>query len=100
MENYPASLPLQAKFSISVRDTNNIFEQQNIRFLNESTGFKHCLWEFGKSFRTTVLQPDTTYSMHGIYTVKLTVFDELGNQSVAKKDISILCNFSGGGSTH
>jgi len=90
---------LDAKFSIVVNDPVNIFEQQSIRFVNESTGYNLCSWQFGNNTKSQEVNPERSYPYHGIYTVTLTVFDDKGNRSAYSKDLSILCNF-GGGVTH
>ncbi len=88
--------PLEAKFSYSVPDPNNIFENQEIRFTNLSKGYKTLVWEFGNQTKSSNISPTKIYPVHGYYTVKLIVWDDAGNRSEFEQDISILCNFSGG----
>jgi PKD repeat protein len=88
--------PLEAKFSITVSDVNNIFENQPIKFNNLSTGYTTQVWEFGNSTKSRLTSPEITYPVHGYYSVKLIVFDDKGNRSESVQDISILCNFGGG----
>jgi PKD repeat protein len=89
-----------AKFSITVSDTNNIFENQAIIFKNESIGFTRCKWEFGNKVQSQAINPTHDYPLHGYYTVILTIWDESGQTSSATRDIPILCNFSPGNNTH
>jgi hypothetical protein len=95
----PETEALSAKFSITVQDPINIFENQSIKFNNASTGFKTCVWEFGNTTKTQQKEPTMSYPMHGYYTVQLTVFDDKGNSAGTTQDISILCLFANG-STH
>lgn len=88
--------PLEAKFTITVSDANNIFENQSIKFNNLSTGYTTLVWEFGNSTKSRLVSPEITYPIHGYYSVKLIVFDDKGNRSESVQDISILCNFGGG----
>lgn len=94
--------PLQAKFSVEVPDANNIFENQTLRFKNESTGYTSCHWDFGNQVKSRVNEPDHFYGMHGYYTVTLTVWNDKGERATTEQPVSILCNFTGGpsGSTH
>lgn len=88
--------PLEAKFTITVSDANNIFENQAIKFNNLSTGYSTLVWEFGNSTKSRLTSPEISYPIHGYYSVKLIVFDDKGNRSESVQDISILCNFGGG----
>lgn len=87
--------PLEAKFTITVSDANNIFENQAIKFNNLSTGYSTLVWEFGNSTKSRLTSPEISYPIHGYYSVKLIVFDNKGNRSESVQDISILCNFGG-----
>jgi PKD repeat protein len=87
--------PLEAKFTITVSDANNIFENQAIKFNNLSTGYSTLVWEFGNSTKSRLTSPEISYPIHGYYSVKLIVFDDKGNRSESVQDISILCNFGG-----
>lgn len=95
----PAAETLNAKFSIVANDPLNIFESQTIRFVNESTGYNLCSWQFGNNTKSPEINPEKSYPYHGVYTVTLTVYDDKGNRSTYTKDVSILCNF-GAGITH
>lgn len=92
--------PLKASFDITVADSNNIFENQTIRFNNQSTGYVRCRWELGNKIQSTQVSPVHQYAMHGYYSVRLTVWNTAGESATCSRDLPILCNFSSGGSTH
>ncbi len=87
---------LEAKFSFTVNDPNNIFENQTIQLKNESTGYEYCVWELGNSQKVHTANANISYPYHGFYTVKLTVFDKNGQSQSFSNDFSILCNFANG----
>ncbi|MFT3911571.1 MAG: PKD domain-containing protein [Ferruginibacter sp.] len=90
----PVVVSLTAKFTFTVQDPTNIFENQSIKFNNLSTGAASCVWEFGNATKSHDMEPTMSYPMHGWYTVKLTVYDGKGNQQITTQDISILCLFA------
>ena len=91
-----APAPLAAKYSFTVADPNNIFENQVIQLKNESTGFDYCVWEFGNAPKVRSTDATISYPVHGYYTVKLTVFDKNGQSQSFSQEFSILCNFTNG----
>ena len=87
---------LSARFSFETSDPISIFENQSIKFINLSSGYKTCVWEFGNTTKTQDKQPTISYPMHGYHTVKLTVIDDKGNKKTTTQDISILCLYYNG----
>ena len=89
-------MPLTAKFTFTVQDPINIFENQVIKFNNLSTGASSYQWEFGNTIKSQEKEPSMSYQMHGYYTVKLTATDATGNIKTYTQDFSILCLFYSG----
>ncbi|MEO6668528.1 MAG: PKD domain-containing protein [Ferruginibacter sp.] len=90
------AVPLTAKFTYTVQDPINIFENQAIKFSNQSTGASTWVWEFGNSTKSHDLEPAMSYPIHGYYTVTLSVWDDKGNKQSYSQDISVLCLFANG----
>ncbi|PKN71433.1 MAG: hypothetical protein CVU50_10185, partial [Candidatus Cloacimonetes bacterium HGW-Cloacimonetes-3] len=54
-----------------------------VNFINQSvTVISSCLWEFGDGTTSTLLNPNHTFTLEGVYNVKLTVWDEYFNTNI------------------
>lgn len=87
--------PFSAKFTYSVPDRNNIFENQLIRFDCNVPGVQQYVWKFDNNAKSTEKSPVMSFPLHGYHTVTLEVTDRSGNTATASQQISILCNFGG-----
>lgn len=91
----PTPEPLSAKFSITVPDPQNIFENQAIQFNSLGKNIVSWVWIFGNGTKQFTANPVASYNMHGYYNVTLIVTDKNGNTATSTQQILILCNFLG-----
>lgn len=94
-DNKPAN-PFNANFVYKVQDPNNIFENQLIRLRPLGSGIVSYLWNID-NVKYYTRDVDISFMIHGYKNVTLTVTDAQGNTASSMQDISILCNFGGGG---
>ncbi|MCF6365134.1 MAG: PKD domain-containing protein [Bacteroidales bacterium] len=59
-----------------VSDKDNIFENDEVKFANLSTGYKSCFWDFGNENTSSFTHPTNTYYNSGLYNVSLICFSE------------------------
>ncbi|HMJ48744.1 MAG TPA: PKD domain-containing protein, partial [Ferruginibacter sp.] len=71
----PGAAGFSAKFTVQVPDPNNIWEKQNIKFINGTTGVVKYEWVFGNGTKSGQANPTISYSIHGYYPVNLTITD-------------------------
>lgn len=86
-----------AKFSYTVPDPNNIFENQTIQYRSLGSGIVSYVWTFGNGTKLYDANPAMSYMIHGFYNVTLTVYDINGRSDSSTQEVLILCNFGGGG---
>lgn len=86
-------VPLVANFDF-VSDT--VSESDDLGIVNLSTGATSYEWDFGLDNQFTDEVPDFRFLSHGIYDVKLTVWNNQGESHTTFKTINVLCVFGGG----
>ncbi len=59
-----------ADFQISNK-SQNLFSNEEIQFLNNSTGFSKCIWKFGDDNTSSFTNPVHIYNEQGLYKVSL-----------------------------
>lgn len=85
----------EASFTIDNEDK-TVFEKNTLLLSNNSINAVSYHWDFGNGDTSTAENPDYEYEIHGIFTVTLTITDELGDTYQASDDIMVLCVFGGG----
>lgn len=76
--------PPTANFSVSdtIADIG-----ESIDFENTSTYAEEYLWDFGDGNISYAQNPIHSYDERGIYSIKLTVFNEIGQDSITRNDV-------------
>jgi PKD repeat protein len=60
-----------------------------IRFLNKSTSYDSCRWEFGDGGFSSEKNPEWIFDLEGEYKIVLKVFDSNGTQATASTSITV-----------
>lgn len=83
------SLFAQLSVSFSVESDKSVFcTGDTLSFINESSGYDYCKWDFGNGIETYVINPKHIYTESGTYTVLLQIFDTDGNSTSSETEIT------------
>lgn len=64
--------------NFSTTDTSSCKAPYTVNFINSSSNATSYLWNFGNNVTSTVTSPTYTYNTTGVYTVKLTAYNDFG----------------------
>ena len=87
----PASPPLMADFTFSpldptiVRGTNTVFFDAT----QSSTGVTQWTWDFGDGSGGTGQRPSHTFSVAGVWVIRLTIVDASGRTGTTTKNVAV-----------
>ncbi|MEM2934744.1 MAG: PKD domain-containing protein [Candidatus Thermoplasmatota archaeon] len=88
--NYNPRINKQGSASIICQNTSNVKESISFKAeANDDDGILAYYWNFGDGTTSNKTNPSHAYSKAGKYTVKLTIIDRYGEETVATKTIEV-----------